>query len=141
MGWQAIETAPMDGTNLLLRGHHWSQLHGWVESTFLGQFWRYLQGWETSAQAEARDAILTTWSPLPESPEVDPDAWNPIDDAPQEDGAQFLIWGNRQSSPVWEVLLAHRYNEEDRNELWVMDKESHRMVKADATHWAPIPKS
>ncbi len=63
--WQPIETAPKDGSVILLWGRYWSDSQGWFPAPLQGQWnrdrweavWRYSFG-----------VRPTHWMPLPEPP-------------------------------------------------------------------------
>jgi len=64
MNWQPIETAPKDGTFVLLSGH---ELPVW-QGSWVGRVGRYpINGW-TRFNSVDIDWSPTHWMPLPEPP-------------------------------------------------------------------------
>lgn len=68
--WQSIETAPTDGTKLLLLSPFAGICVGWFDSdTFAKKpkpFWSLISNWRSTTDARAKPP--THWMPLPELP-------------------------------------------------------------------------
>lgn len=77
MSWQPIETAPKDGTPIILAGQVDSD-NGLIPTVVAGYFYEDGEGWEyphthhfaVSTLDDAGIDILTHWMPLPEPPEA-----------------------------------------------------------------------
>lgn len=67
MSWQPIETAPRDGTRVLLWG--WTMASGEASSCIVARM-EFDNTWRSHAQHVVRDA--SHWMPLPDGPQVKP---------------------------------------------------------------------
>ena len=64
-GWRPIETAPKDGTHVLV-----ADASGWVQQCWFDGVWTYGEG-PTDFMNEDRDPV-THWQPLPAPPKDEP---------------------------------------------------------------------
>lgn len=64
--WQKIETAPKDGTLVLLWGRYWSDEQGWMSTAINGR-WRH-ERWEVYCNSFPFGIRPTHWMPLPPPP-------------------------------------------------------------------------
>jgi hypothetical protein len=67
--WKPIETAPKDGTEILVVDHH-----GEIQLVFWAKYWRHSYDWciKGGEQEEGSDKTAdnpTHWMPLPEPPD------------------------------------------------------------------------
>ncbi len=70
--WQPIETAPRDGTSIVVRGFIGRTLHGPCEHEYFEVAY-YRKDWgrfmrQSSGDGEIGSGYLTHWLPLPEPP-------------------------------------------------------------------------
>jgi hypothetical protein len=68
MAWRPIETAPKDGTLVLLWGRYWSDSQGWFKQPLVGQFSPPNDWWEAWGRVPF-GCRPTHWQPLPELPD------------------------------------------------------------------------
>jgi len=69
MEWLSIDSAPTDGTRMLLWGRYWSDEQGYFKEPLVGQFTG--QRWEAWARVPF-GCRPTHWMPLPHNPTVSP---------------------------------------------------------------------
>jgi len=67
--WQPIETAPTDGSLILLWGRYWSDDQGEFKTPLIGQWAGNARRWE-AVMATWFGVRPTHWMPLPEPPEI-----------------------------------------------------------------------
>lgn len=73
--WQPIETAPQDGTRLILWGRYWSAGQGFMGEPLVGQHAR--DRWEVWGPGGRFGVRPTHWMPLPRPPALTPDEVTP----------------------------------------------------------------
>jgi hypothetical protein len=78
--WQSIETAPKDGTTILLFGENVVTVGGWVSAADQGaepeEEFLIAAGWWSF---DLRDNTPTHWMPLPEPPQAAPARFTPVE--------------------------------------------------------------
>lgn len=128
MNWQPIETAPKDGTTVLVRSPDWDE-PGVEIARFLefegdpdpGQWW---PAWDE--RSEALEGV-TEWAPIPGAND-----WQPIETAPR-DGSDILIETRSREGGVALVVW-----DSDLPEPAFIDETGDSYF--DATGWQPLPK-
>ena len=68
--WQPIETAPKDGTEVLLWGRYWSDSQGLFSRPHVGSYVENLERWQVGvSHHDYRFRVRPThWMPLPPPP-------------------------------------------------------------------------
>ena len=143
-GWRPIETAPEDGTPILIDfGRTGIHRVFWSEQPYgegIGAWCVTDNKFDDHPLRGYIDEEIAGWQPLPTSPES-PKAtagagWQPIETAPKE-GTDILVTGCNGTSRVIPVHWVPAFSEADYEirEGWYYGS----IRIADPTHWQPLP--